>query len=111
MIAAKKARFSLVKLIITDIFTRQKLSFLLLALIIISAVSVLLVTREVRRQQFAREQLLLEKDVLDSEWRNLIIEENVLADPKRIEQKAQRMLGMQFASPNNETVIVTKKAP
>lgn len=102
-----KTRFSLVKLIVDDLFKSQKLSLLLLALIIASAFLVLWTTQQTRKQLFAQEQLILERDVLESEWRNLIIEENVLADPQRIEQKAN-LLGMQYVSPKNETVIVIK---
>ncbi|RKS86937.1 cell division protein FtsL [Orbus hercynius] len=102
-----KTRFSLVKLMIDDFFKHQKLSMLLVILIIGSAFSVLLVTQQTRKQLFEKEQLILERDVLESEWRNLIIEENVLAEPKRIEQKANT-LGMQYVSSKNETVIVIK---
>ncbi|WP_392560496.1 cell division protein FtsL [Orbus mooreae] len=103
----QKTKFSLVRLIVDDLFKTQKLSLFLVILIIVSAVVVLWTTQQTRKQLFAQEQLVLERDVLESEWRNLIIEENVLADPKRIEQKAN-LLGMQYVSPKNETVIVIK---
>lgn len=107
MSSNQKNRFSLVKLIIDDLFKNQKISLLFICLIVISAVLVLWTTQQTRKQLFAREQLMLERDVLESEWRNLVIEENVLADPKRIEQKAN-LLNMQYVSPKNETVIVIK---
>lgn len=103
-----KNRFSLVKLIIDDIAEYQKIPLLLLGLVVVSALTVLLTTQQNRKQLFQQEQLMLERDVLESEWRNLIIEENVLADPKRIESKAYQ-LGMQYVVPRNETVIVIKK--
>ena len=93
---------------LSDLFGHQKISLLLLVLIIISAGSVLVITQQVRKQLFEREQLLLEQDVLESEWRNLVIEENVLADPKRVEDKAKHQLGMTYVTPQNETVIVIK---
>ena len=46
--------------------------------------------------------------MLESEWRNLVIEENVLADPKRVEEKAKNQLGMSYVTQQNETVIVIK---
>lgn len=104
----QKNRFSLVKSIIDDLFKHQKLSLLLLSLVVISAFLVLLITQQTRKQVFHQEQLMLERDVLESEWRNLVIEENVLAEPKRIELKANQ-LGMQYVTPNKETVIVLKK--
>lgn len=103
----QKNKFSLVRLIFDDLFKNYKLSLLLMILIICSAWLVLWTTQQTRKQLFAKEQLMLERDVLESEWRNLIIEENVLADPKRIEQKAN-LLGMQYVLPKNETVIVIK---
>lgn len=102
-----KKRFSLVKVIVDDLFKNQKLSLFLTSLIIVSAIAILWTTQQTRIQLFAQEQLILERDVLESEWRNLIIEENVLAEPKRIEQKAN-LLGMQYVVPKNETVIVIK---
>ncbi|OCG07537.1 cell division protein FtsL [Gilliamella sp. wkB178] len=104
----KKPCKSLFGLIIGDLLGRQKFSLLLLILIIISAGAVLITTQQVRKQLFEREQLLLEQDVLESEWRNLVIEENVLADPKRVEDKAKNQLGMTSVTPQNETVIVIK---
>ncbi|SQC39269.1 cell division protein FtsL [Klebsiella pneumoniae] len=35
-----------------------------------------------------REQLVLERDALDIEWRNLILEENALGDHSRVERIA-----------------------
>ncbi|MWP48376.1 MULTISPECIES: cell division protein FtsL [unclassified Gilliamella] len=104
----KRPSRSLCGLIISDLFGHQKLSLLLLVMIVISAGAVLITTQQVRKQLFEREQLLLEQDVLESEWRNLVIEENVLADPKRVEERAKNQLGMSYVIPQNETVIVIK---
>lgn len=104
----KRPSKSLFGLILSDLLGHQKFSLLLLVFIIISAGAVLVITQQVRKQLFEREQLLLEQDVLESEWRNLVIEENVLADPKRVEDKAKNQLGMSYVTPQNETVIVIK---
>lgn len=104
----KKPSKNLLGLIVGDLLGHQKISLLLLIFIICSAGAVLTTTQLVRKQLFEREQLLLEQDVLESEWRNLVIEENVLADPKRVEDKAKNQLGMTFVTPQNETVIVIK---
>lgn len=104
----KRPSKSLFGLILSDLLAHQKISLLLLVFIIISAGAVLVITQQVRKQLFEREQLLLEQDVLESEWRNLVIEENVLADPKRVEDKAKNQLGMSYVTPQNETVIVIK---
>lgn len=104
----KKQRYSLVGVIAEDLFKRHKLSLLLLGLIFISAMAVLMTTQNTRQLLNQRERLLLERDVLESEWRNLILEENVLADPKRIERKAIDKLNMQYVTQKTETVIVIK---
>lgn len=104
----KRPSKSLFGLILSDLLGHQKISLLLLVFIIISAGAVLVITQQVRKQLFEREQLLLEQDVLESEWRNLVIEENVLADPKRVEDKAKNQLGMSYVTSQNETVIVIK---
>lgn len=104
----KRPNRSLCGLIISDLFGHQKLSLLLLVMIFISAGAVLITTQQVRKQLFEREQLLLEQDVLESEWRNLVIEENVLADPKRVEERAKNQLGMSYVTPQTETVVVIK---
>lgn len=103
----QKKRFSLVRLIVDDLLGNHKISLFFLVMIVVSALAVLFITQETRKELFVREQLLLERDVIESEWRNLIIEENVLADSKRIEQKANS-IGMQYVTPKNETVIVIK---
>ena len=93
----KRPSKSLFGLILNDLLGHQKISLLLLLLIIISAGAVLITTQQVRKQLFEREQLLLEQDVLESEWRNLVIEE-----------KAKNQLSMSYVTPQNESVIVIK---
>lgn len=104
----RKPNKSLFGLIIGDLVNHQKMSIFLLVLIVLSAGAVLITTQQVRKQLSERERLLLEQDVLESEWRNLVIEENVLADPKRVEAKAKNQLDMSYVTPENETVIVIK---
>lgn len=103
-----KPRSSLAGVILTDLVNHYKLPILLVICIIASALAVLVTTQETRKLLYQREQLLLERDVLESEWRNLILEENVLGDQKRIEQKAISQLNMQSVNPKEETIIVTK---
>lgn len=104
----KRSGSNLVSIIIRDLFGQQKVSLLLLLCVVCSASCVLIVTQAIRKQSFQQEQLLLEQDVFEGEWRNLIIEENVLADPKRIENRAKNQLGMQYVTDKNETVLVIK---
>ena len=55
-----------------------------------------------------REQLVLERDALDIEWRNLILEENALGDHSRVERIATEKLQMQHVDPSQENIVVQK---
>lgn len=56
-----------------------------------------------------REQLVLERDALDIEWRNLILEENALGDHSRVERIATEKLQMQHVDPSQENIVVQNK--
>ncbi|MOA70458.1 Cell division protein FtsL [compost metagenome] len=49
---------------------------------------------------------MLERDALDIEWRNLILEENALGDHSRVERIATEKLQMQHVDPSQENIIV-----
>jgi cell division protein FtsL len=104
----KKTRTNLLRVIIDDLFQHYRLSLLLLVLIIISAFFVLITTQATRLFISEQERLLLERDVLENEWRNLILEENVLADHKRIERQAINKLNMQNVNSKTETIVIVK---
>lgn len=105
----RKPRNNLVEVIGQDLIKHNKLALLLLFAIVISAFSILIITQRTRLLLNNREQLLLAQDVLHNEWRNLILEENVLADQKRIEREAIQKLNMQYVTNKTESVIVVKK--
>ena len=64
-----------------------------------------LVTHNARQMTVKRENLLLEKDKLDSEWRNLILEESALAENSRVQSRSVRELDMRRPSPDEEIII------
>lgn len=105
---AKKQHTRLVYVVYKDFMRNYKLALCLMLLILISALAVLLVTQKNRAWLNEREQLLLEGDVFRNEWRNLILEENVLADQKRIEREAINKLGMRYVTDKTESVVVIK---
>ena len=51
---------------------------------------------------------VLERDALDIEWRNLILEENALGDHSRVERIATEKLQMQHVDPSQENIVVQK---
>ena len=51
---------------------------------------------------------MLERNSLDIEWRNLILEENALGDHSRVERLSVERPSMQHVDPANEKIVVTK---
>ncbi|AIV28358.1 cell division protein FtsL [Enterobacter cloacae] len=52
--------------------------------------------------------MVLERDALDIEWRNLILEENALGDHSRVERIATEKLQLQHVDPSQENIVVQK---
>ena len=93
-------RHSLPGVIGQDLLRHGKLPLILFFAVIISAIYVVTTAQ--------KERLVLEKNVLDIEWRNLILEENALADHSRVERFASEQLGMVHVDPTKENIVVTK---
>lgn len=91
-----------------DIFTdirRSFFSYLLLVLVIVSAFLVIYFTHVNRQTTSELEVLLTERDELDIEWRNLLIEQNSLAEHSAIESKAAKLLDMKRPNIKSEVII------
>lgn len=87
---------------------RYFFSYFLLALVIISAFSVIYFTHMNRQTTSELEQLLTQRDELDIEWRNFLIEQNSLSEHSEIETKAQKQLQMKRPAMNSEIIIKLK---
>lgn len=81
-------RHGLVGVIGADLIRNAKIPLILLVAVLISAVLVVTTAHRTRLLTAEREQLVLERDALDIEWRNLILEENALGDHSRVESIA-----------------------
>ncbi|MBZ6403696.1 MAG: cell division protein FtsL [Kalamiella piersonii] len=90
-----------------DLLRFGKLPLCLFICIIITAITVV-PTHHTRLLTAQREQLVLERDALDIEWRNLILEENALGDHSRVERIATEKLQMQNVDPSQENIVVQK---
>ncbi|MFZ4833509.1 cell division protein FtsL [Rouxiella sp. Mn2063] len=99
-------RHGLVGVIFGDIFRHGKLPMLLLISVLGSALAVVTISHKTRLLTAQREQLVLERDALDIEWRNLILEENALGDHSRVERIANDKLHMQHVDPSQEIIVV-----
>ena len=80
-------------------------SYVLLALVVISAFSVIYYTHVNRQTTSELELLYTQRDELDIEWRNLLLEQNSLAEHSAIESKAKKLLNMKRPDANSEIII------
>ena len=99
-----RQRLQLTSIVLTDL-RRCKLPLFLLLAVVVSAIGVVYMAH-INRNQVARlEQLLQQRDELDIEWRNLILEQNALSEHSRIESLAEKRLGMRRSRPGEEVLI------
>ncbi|MFV0574415.1 MAG: cell division protein FtsL [Vibrio sp.] len=99
---------NLFQIIRRDLFSIGRVPLILLLLIFISSIAVVLTTYNTRHQITLRDELLENREKLDSEWRNLILEENALAEHTRVQRIAIRDLEMKRPDSDKEVVINLK---
>lgn len=99
-------RHGIIGIIGRDLLNHGKLPLILMIAVLSSAVLVVTTTHQTRLLTAEREQMMLEKDALDIEWRNLILEENVLGDHSRVECIATEKLQMQHVDPSQENIVI-----
>jgi len=80
-------------------------SYTLLLLVVISAFSVIYYTHVNRQTTSELEQLFTLRDELDIEWRNLLLEQNSLAEHSAIESKATKLLKMKRPDAKSEIIV------
>lgn len=102
-----KTSFSLLLLLVSAL-SRHKLLLMTYLLVLLSALSVVLSAHENRQQNIALERLMQEKDNLDVEWRNLILEQRALTEHNRIEAFVAKELDMRRPSVKDEVVVRIK---
>ncbi|WP_136483344.1 cell division protein FtsL [Vibrio sp. H11] len=99
---------NLAKLIALDLLTVGRVPLVMLGLIFASAMGVVFTTHHTRQAITAKDQVLEERDHLDNEWRNLILEETALAEHSRVQEVAQNDLNMKRPDADKEVVIELK---
>lgn len=102
-------RYSLPGVIGGDLLRFCKAPLLLLITVLVSSVLVVTTTHKTRLLTTQREQLILEQNALDIEWRNLILEENALGDHSRLERIVTDTLQMKHVDPSQENIVVQKR--
>jgi len=99
--------FSLLLIIVSDL-TRNKLRVLLYLAVLLSGMAVILGSHQNRQQVIALEDLMQEKDELDVEWRNLVLEQRALTEHNRIETLVEKQLDMYRPTADDEVVVRLK---
>ncbi len=100
-----KPRYPLQQILVEDLFSSNKLIVLLLVAILISSISVIWVTHQTRRLISENGQLVLQRQALESEYRNLQVQEATEGDSTRVESIAVGTLKMKILSPEQEVEI------
>jgi cell division protein FtsL len=99
---------NLAKLIALDIVKVGGIPFFLLVAIFCLAMGVVFNTHQTRLSITEKDQAYEERERLDNEWRNLILEENALAEHSRVQQMAVDDLEMKRPNGDKEVVISSK---
>ena len=99
--------FSLLLIIVSDL-TRNKLRVLLYLAVLLSGMAVILGSHQNRQQVIALEDLMQQKDELDVEWRNLVLEQRALTEHNRIETLVEKQLDMYRPTADDEVVVRLK---
>jgi len=80
-------------------------SYILLIFVVVSAFLVIYYTHVNRQTTSELEQLYTQRDELDIEWRNLLLEQSSLAEHSAIESRAKKLLKMKRPNTDSEVVI------
>lgn len=94
----------LVKLIGQEVRQRKLVITLLLACIL-SALAVVQMSHLNRQLTIQQELNYQQRDNLDTEWRNLLLEQRALAEHSRVEEIARRQLNMQRPTGNRDITV------
>ncbi|MCH1920658.1 cell division protein FtsL [Shewanella sp. A3A] len=95
---------NLSRIVLQDIWYHKWMILLGLA-VVLNAVAVVYTSHISRTQTSQLDGLQQERDRLDIEWRNLLLEEQSLAEHSRVTRIATKDLDMERPSPGKEIVV------
>ncbi|MCF1426915.1 MAG: cell division protein FtsL [Shewanella sp.] len=99
-----KPQLNLTRIVVLDLWHHKWLCLLALT-VVLNAVAVVYASH-INRQQVSRwDQLLQQRDRLDIEWRNLLLEEQAQTEHSKIARIATKELGMHRPAPSEEVVV------
>lgn len=84
---------------------RYSFTYFVLLSVLLSAFSVIYYSHVNRQATSELEILLTTRDELNTEWRNLLLEQNSLAEHSAIETKAKKLLNMKRPDTASEIII------
>ncbi|WP_159655062.1 cell division protein FtsL [Vibrio atypicus] len=96
---------NLAKIIGLDLLTVGRVPLVILLLIFASAMGVVFTTHHTRQAITEKDQALMERERLDNEWRNLLLEETALAEHSRVQSVAKQDLEMTRPDSDKEVII------
>ncbi|MCY9844374.1 cell division protein FtsL [Vibrio caribbeanicus] len=96
---------NLAKMIVLDIWESGRIPLILLVLIFSTAMGVVFMTHHTRQAITEKDHALIERERLDNEWRNLLLEETSLAEHSRVQSIAKQELEMKRPDSDKEVVI------
>ena len=99
--------FNLLVIIMSDL-SRHLFLLCLFFTVIGSSLAVIISTHQNRQLVIAQEQLVKQKDLLDIQWRHLIIEQSALTEHNRIERAMSEQLGMKRPTREDEVLLRVK---
>jgi len=100
-----KSSPNLAKLIALDLLSVGRVPLVLLVLIFASAMGVVFTTHHTRQAITEKDQSMVERERLDNEWRNLLLEETALAEHSRVQAVAKKELDMKRPDSDKEVII------
>lgn len=97
-------RHNLALLILLDL-KRHLFQIILILAILGSAITTIVITDQTRSLVASLNKIQRHSDVLDVEWRHLVLEQNALAEHSRVSDIAREKLGMTRPKPIEEKII------
>ncbi|GIU51766.1 cell division protein FtsL [Shewanella sp. KT0246] len=99
-----QSSIKLSRIVLADIW-RHKWILLMSVVVLVNAVGVVYTSHATRKLTSQMDHLLQERDRLDIEWRNLLLEEQSKSEHSRVTRIATKDLKMMRPLPKEEVVI------
>lgn len=96
---------TLARQILDDLMSVGKLPMLLVFSILVSALAVVYTTQKTRYEIARHDQLLMDREKLEVEWRNQLLEEHALSEHSRVDAMARNELQMIRPDSKHEVIV------